>query len=107
MAEPRVLKRRLLDAERWRDTRLGMWAWLVERAAAVALLVAIALHVTNPYVRPVRAALLALVLLHGLLGVRAMVLDLGLPVRWHRALLAGALALGVALFASAWWWRWF
>jgi hypothetical protein len=28
-------------------------------------------------------------------------------VRWHRALLAGALALGVALFAVVWSWRWY
>jgi succinate dehydrogenase hydrophobic anchor subunit len=107
MPEHRVLTRQLLDAEGWRDTKLGMWAWLAQRAAAVALVALIVLHVSNPYARPVRATLLALVLLHGLLGVRALLLDFGLPVRWHRALLAGAIGLGIALFAGAWWWRWF
>jgi succinate dehydrogenase hydrophobic anchor subunit len=55
----------------------------------------------------VQAALLGLVLLHGLLGVRAIVLDFGLPVRWHRTLLVGALALGVAVFAVFWGFRWY
>jgi succinate dehydrogenase hydrophobic anchor subunit len=55
----------------------------------------------------VQATLLALVLLHGLLGVRAIVLDFGLPVRWHRALLAGALVLGAVVFAAFWGWRWY
>jgi len=107
MSEPRVLKRQLLGAESWRDTKLGMWAWLLGRAAAVLLVIVIVLHVRNPTIRPVRATLLSLVLLHGLLGVRALLLDFGLPVRWHRALMIGAIALGALLFAGAWEWRWF
>jgi succinate dehydrogenase hydrophobic anchor subunit len=100
MPERRVLKRQLLKAEGWRDTKLGMWAWLAQRAAAVALVAVIALHLKNPFVRPVQALLLGLVLLHGLLGVRAILLDFGLPVRWHRALLAGALGLGAVIFVA-------
>ena len=107
MPERRVLKRSVLHAEGWRDTKLGMWAWLVQRAAAVALVVAIALHLTNPFVRPVQALVLALVLLHGLLGVRAILLDFGLSVRWQRALLAAALVLGVVVFALVWGGRWY
>jgi succinate dehydrogenase hydrophobic anchor subunit len=84
-----------------------MWAWLIQRAAAVALLVVIALHLVNPFRREVQAALLALALLHGLLGVRSLLLDLGLPQRWHRALFVLALALAVALFAAIWAWRWY
>ncbi len=103
----RVLKRQLLQAESWRDTKLGMWAWLVQRAAAVVLVVAIALHLGNPFARPWQALLLGLALVHGLLGVRSILLDFGLPVRWHRALLAGALCLGVLLFALVWRWRWY
>jgi succinate dehydrogenase/fumarate reductase cytochrome b subunit len=61
----------------------------------------------NPFLWPVQAALLALVLLHGLLGVRAILLDFGLPVRWHRALFAGAMALGAILFAVFWGLRWY
>jgi succinate dehydrogenase hydrophobic anchor subunit len=107
MPERRVLKRQLAHADAWRDTKLGMWAWLAQRAAAVVLLVAIAVHLRNPFARAVQAVLLGLVLLHGLLGVRAIVLDFGVPVRWHRALLTAALGLGVAIFAAVWRWRWY
>ena len=84
-----------------------MWAWLIQRAAAVALLVVVALHLVNPFRRGAQVALLGLVLIHALLGVRVLLLDLGLPVRWHRALFAGALALAALLFALVWLWRWY
>jgi succinate dehydrogenase hydrophobic anchor subunit len=83
-----------------------MWAWLAQRAAAVALVVVIVLHVRTPYWGTVQALLLALVLLHGLLGVRAIVLDFGLPVRWHRSLLVAAVALAAVTFVAVWGWRW-
>ncbi|MGH7315365.1 MAG: succinate dehydrogenase [Candidatus Rokuibacteriota bacterium] len=102
----RILRRRWATTEGWRGTRAGMWAWLAQRAAAVALLAVIVLHVRTPYWGAVQALLLGLVLLHGLLGVRAILLDFGLPVRWHRLLLVVALALGVVIFAGVWGWRW-
>ncbi len=102
----RVLKRQWASTEGWRETRAGMWAWLLQRTAALLLIVVILLHLRNPFVRPVHAALLGLVLLHGLLGVRAILLDFGLPVRWHRMLFAGAMALGVVLFAVFWSLKW-
>jgi succinate dehydrogenase hydrophobic anchor subunit len=103
----KVLHRDWTSRDAWRGTRAGLWAWLLQRAAALALVVVIVLHLRNPFVRPVQATLLALVLLHGLLGLRAVLLDFGLPVRLHRALFAAALALMVVLFALAWWWRWY
>jgi succinate dehydrogenase hydrophobic anchor subunit len=102
----RILRRRWATTEGWRATGAGMWAWLVQRGAAVALLLVIALHLRNPFIRPVQAVLLGLVLLHALLGVRAILLDFGLPVRWHRSLLVLALVVGVAIFAAFWGWRW-
>ena len=105
--EGKVLKRAWTATEGWRGTRAGMWAWLLQRAAAVALLVVIALHLANPFLRPVQAALLALALLHALLGVRVLLLDLGLPLRWHRALFILALVLAAALFWAIWSWRWY
>jgi len=102
-----VLRRQWASAEGWRDTKAGMWAWLLQRSAALLLLAVIALHLKNPFLRPVQAALLGLVLLHGLLGVRAILLDFGLPVRWHRVLFAGAIALGAVLFAVVWGLRWY
>ena len=103
----RVLKREWSTAEGWRDTKAGMWAWLIQRAAAVALLVVIALHLANPFRRGVQAALLALVLVHALLGVRAILLDFGLAHRWHRALFALALVLATVIFGIVWVWRWY
>jgi len=102
-----VLRREWTTAEGWRDTKAGMWAWLIQRAAAVLLLVVIALHLVNPFRRGVQAALLALALLHALLGVRALLLDFGVPLRWHRALFVLALLLAGALFALVWAWRWY
>src|SRR5207244_6722816 len=96
MRDRRVLKRRLGSAEAWRDTKTGMWAWLIQRLAALGLLAVIALHLQNPFVRPVQAAVLALVLLHGLLGVRAILLDFGLPARVHRTLFLLALLAALA-----------
>ncbi|MGH7267052.1 MAG: succinate dehydrogenase [Candidatus Rokuibacteriota bacterium] len=105
--EPPVLTRGWGSRDAWRGTRLGLWAWLLQRAAAVALIAVIVLHLRNPFVRSVQGALLGLVLLHGLLGVRAILLDLGLPVRLHQALFAGALVLGILLYALVWSWRWY
>lgn len=103
----RVLKREWSTAEGWRDTKAGMWAWLIQRAAAVALLLVIALHLINPFRRGVQAALLALALVHALLGVRAILLDFGLAHRWHRALFALALGLAAMVFVVVWAWRWY
>ena len=102
-----MLRRQWASAEGWRDTKAGMWAWLLQRSAALLLLAVIALHLKNPFLRPVQAALLGLVLLHGLLGVRAILLDFGLPVRWHRVLFSAAIALGAVLFAVVWILRWY
>ncbi len=103
----RGLVRGWASRDAWRGTRAGLWAWFIQRAAALALVIVVALHLTNPFVRSVQAALLGLVLLHGLLGVRAILLDVGLPVGLHRALFAAALGLAALLFALVWWWRWY
>jgi succinate dehydrogenase hydrophobic anchor subunit len=95
------------SAEAWRDTKVGMWAWLIQRVAAVGLLAVIALHLKNPFLRTVQAALLGLVLLHGVLGLRSMLLDFGLPARWHRFLLLLALLVGGSAFTLFWLWRWY
>ncbi len=102
-----VLVRGLVDPAGWRGAGPGLWAWLVQRVAAVLLLLAVGLHLRNPFVRYVQAVLLALVLLHGLLGVRSILLDMGLPVRFHRVLLAAALGVAAIAFLVVWWWRWY
>jgi succinate dehydrogenase hydrophobic anchor subunit len=105
--EPTVLRREWSSREGWRGTHAGMWAWLIQRAAAIALLPVLALHLVNPFRRPVQAALLALALLHALLGVRALVLDFGAPLSWHRPMLAIAVVAAVVLFAVVWLTRWY
>ncbi len=100
----RVLRREWTTTEGWRETRAGMWAWLIQRGAAVALLVVVTAHLMNPFRRGVQAALLALVLLHALLGLRAILLDFGLPLRWHRLLFVLALVLAAVIFAYVWRW---
>jgi succinate dehydrogenase hydrophobic anchor subunit len=107
MRERKTLRRRMGSAEAWRDTKAGMWAWLLQRVAAVGLLAVIALHLKNPFLRTVQAALLGLVLLHGVLGIRSILLDFGLPARWHRLLFLLALLAGVTAFALFWQWRWY
>jgi succinate dehydrogenase hydrophobic anchor subunit len=107
MPERRILKRQWATAEGWRDTKVGMWAWLLQRAAAVALIAVVVLHLRNPFLRAVQALLLGLVLLHALLGARAILLDFGLPVRWHRALVLLAVGVGAVCFAVFWRWRWY
>jgi succinate dehydrogenase hydrophobic anchor subunit len=105
--QPPVLRREWTSREGWRSTPAGMWAWLIQRGAAILLLVVIAAHLVNPFRRGVQAALLALALLHALLGVRALLLDVGVPVRWHRALFVAALGLAGAIFLAVWTWRWY
>ena len=105
--DSRVLRREWTSAEGWRGTRAGMWAWLIQRGAAVALLGVVAVHLANPFRRGVQAALLALVLLHALLGVRALLLDVGVPLRWAPLLFVLALVLSAGLFVAHWAWRWY
>jgi succinate dehydrogenase hydrophobic anchor subunit len=107
VSAPPVLRRQWTALEGWRGTPAGMWAWLIQRAAAILLLVVIAAHLVNPFRRGVQAALLALALLHALLGVRALLLDFGLPVRWHRRLFVAALLAAGAIFVGVWAWRWY
>jgi hypothetical protein len=83
---PPVLRRSWLRPEGWRGLSVSWWAWLAQRMAALALL--------------------AVVALHRLLGLRALVLDAGVGFRWHRWLLAAALGLGLVLFLAVWAWRW-
>ena len=104
--QTKVIKREWTTAEGWRGTRAGMWAWLLQRGAALALLVVVALHLANPFRLGAQAALLGLVLLHALLGLRTIALDVGLPVRWHRTLFALAILLAAGIFALVWSWRW-
>ncbi len=84
-----------------------MWAWVLQRASAAAIVVVLAFHLQNPFIRTIQFCLLSLVLLHMLLGIRAMVFDLGAPLQWQRPLFGGAVVLVGLLVALVWWWRWY
>jgi len=44
---------------------------------------------------------------HALLGVRALLLDFGLPVRYQGAVFVLALAAAAVTFVVVWGWRWY
>ncbi len=81
-----------------RPAYLGMWTWLVQRVASLALMVLLPWHWLNPYLRPVRIAVLFFVLLHAMAGIRVMLTDLGVGERWQRGLVWLLAGLGVVLF---------
>jgi succinate dehydrogenase / fumarate reductase cytochrome b subunit len=80
-----------------------MWAWLWQRISALALVVLIVLHLTLTY-RPLIQFLLLLVLVfHGTLGLRVILLDFGVVhVRYQKALVAGLGALGLVMLVIIW-----
>ena len=82
----------------WRAMYPGMWAWVIQRLSAVVLLVIFPSHVLNPYNKWLRIAVLALVILHGMHGLKVIFTDFGFPARHQRKLLWVLTALGAAAF---------
>ncbi|HWB84653.1 MAG TPA: hypothetical protein VG675_10980 [Bryobacteraceae bacterium] len=92
-----------LDPHRTANTRAGMWAWMFQRASAVALIVLVALHLALTYNRVIQFLLLLVISFHAALGVRVMLLDFRVvSVKYHRALIWGLLSLGVAVTLLIW-----
>ena len=77
---------------------LGMWTWLFQRGSSLILMVLLPWHWVNPYSRPVRIAVLFLVIFHAAAGVRVMLLDFGLGERWHRSLVWTLAGIGLIIF---------
>jgi succinate dehydrogenase hydrophobic anchor subunit len=88
--------------------------WLLQRASGLALVVLAGLHVIVQHAllpvvirRPVQLAvdwlLLALVLYHGLNGVRTVACDYVMAPARQRAITAALWAAGLALFAYGGW----
>lgn len=57
---------------------MSMWAWIGQRVSAIFALALVIVHYINPLNQRVQTALLAFVVLHALLGLRVILLDLGL-----------------------------
>jgi len=97
-----ILKRDTLDGRVWRSTLPGMWAWLIQRVSAALILFFLALHLFLPYRRPLQFLLLLVVALHGSLGIRVFLIDLGAEVKTQRALFVASLIL--AALGLIWVW---
>ena len=103
--EPKRLRREWSRAEDWRDTKAGMWAWLLVRVSAVLVVLLVVCHLIYPYAVSVQFLLFLGLTFHGVLGVRVILMDLGLGLKYHKSLLAGLLLLGLVVFVLAWWGR--
>jgi len=87
----------------WRNVLL----WLLQRITAILLLILLGLHLwasnftanwAAPFHAGVDLSLLAIVLFHGLNGVRTIVLDFGIGQASRRFLSVSLVMLGVAAF---------
>jgi succinate dehydrogenase / fumarate reductase cytochrome b subunit len=81
-----TLKRDVGDAQIWRKTLPGMWAWLFQRVSAILILLFLTLHFFLPYRRPLQFLLLFAVAFHASLGIRVFLIDLGASVKSQKVL---------------------
>ena len=105
-----------------RASHLAAWAWMTQAVTGVFLLVLLTLHMAaqhftgvdgvlsytevvaylrNPFVFAVETLFSASVLLHALLGVRAVLFDLDLSALRQRQVNIGLTILGMAMFLWA------
>lgn len=81
-----TLRRDVGDAQIWRKTLPGMWAWLFQRVSAILILLFLTLHFFLPYRRPLQFLLLFAVAFHASLGIRVFLIDLGASVKSQKVL---------------------
>ena len=81
-----TLKRDAGDAQIWRKTLPGMWAWLFQRVSAILILLFLTLHFFLPYRRPLQFLLLLVVAFHAALGIRVFLIALGASVKSQKIL---------------------
>jgi len=92
-----------LDPHRTQNTRAGMWAWIMQRTSALAIVVLVALHLALTYNLLIQFLLLLAVTFHAALGLRVILLDFNVvSVKYHRALIWGLVAVGVAITLIVW-----
>ncbi len=97
------LKRGEDDPYRWRSTLPGMWAWLWQRISALLIIIFLGLHLVLTYRPLIQLLLLVVVTFHAALGLRVILLDLGVVhVKYQRALFGGLMALGIILLILIW-----
>ena len=91
------------DPNRWKNTPVGMWAWLLQRISALAIIFFLALHLTLTYKPIIQFLLLMFVTFHAVLGLRVILLDFNIVnVKYQKALIAGLGATGILMIAIIW-----
>ena len=92
-----------LDPYRRGRAHVGMWAWLLQRASAVCIVVFLTLHVFFTYKPFIQFLLLATVAFHAALGLRVILLDFNLvSIKKQRALVYWLPGIGIALALLVW-----
>ncbi|MFH1019886.1 MAG: succinate dehydrogenase [Pseudomonadota bacterium] len=92
-----------LDPNRRNSTPVGMWAWIWQRISAVCIIFLLGLHITLTYKPMIQFLLLTVVMFHGVLGLRVILLDFNLiNVKYQKALIVGLVALGAIMMAIIW-----
>jgi succinate dehydrogenase/fumarate reductase cytochrome b subunit len=74
-----------------------MWAWIVQRVAAIAVIPLILVHIAYPYTVATQFLLVMVVVFHGMLGVRVLLIDIGVNVKSEKVILALVAFIGFML----------
>jgi len=91
------------DPNRWKNSPVGMWAWIWQRISALAIIFLLALHLTLTYKPLIQFLLLLTVTFHAALGLRVILLDFNLVnVKYQKALIAGLGATGILMVIIIW-----
>lgn len=77
---------------------LGMWTWLWQRLSSLVLMVLLPWHWMSPFNRPVRIAVLFLVIFHAMAGIRVMLTDVGIGTVRQRELVGVLAGIGGLVF---------
>ena len=92
-----------LDPNRWKNSSVGMRAWIWQRISALAIIFFLALHLTLTYKPLIQFLLLLTVTFHAVLGLRVILLDFNLVnVKYQKALIAGLVATGFLMVIIIW-----
>jgi succinate dehydrogenase/fumarate reductase cytochrome b subunit len=68
-------KMRWTDYYLWKVPAPGIWAWLGTRVSALLILLFIPLHLLFTYSRLIQFVLILLIVFHGFLGIRLIIID--------------------------------